>query len=110
MSFKVNMSGVAAKLHSIATNRRLGQVLAEEAASGMDQYVPYRSGDLASSTVVTPFHVEYTMDYSKYPYYGRNMTIQQEHHKNATSEWDKAYAAAHLDELAAVGTAFVRRM
>lgn len=105
---KVDMSGVAAKLSKIATNRRLGQFLADTAANGMDKYVPFRTGHLVGSSETSPFKVTYTANYAKYPFYGKDMTIHTEHHPNATSRWDRAYAIAQGQELADAGTKFIR--
>ena len=53
----INMSGVSAKLDRIATDRGLGIFLATEAASGMDQYVPFRDGALSGSATPEPFEI-----------------------------------------------------
>lgn len=110
MSFKVNMSGVAAKIRKICSNKQLGQFLASEAERGMDKYVPYRTGALSDYTVTTPFHVRYAVPYAKYPYNGRNMTISKERHPNATSKWDRAYAIADGEQLGKAGTEFLKRL
>lgn len=108
MGFSVDMGGVKAKLQKICTNKRLGSFLANEAASGMDQYVPYRTGALSQSVSTEPFRIHYGMKYAKYPYHGHNMTISKQKHPNATSEWDRAYAIAHGQELADAGTEFIK--
>lgn len=106
---KADMSGAAAKLSRIAKDRGLGQFLASEAQRGMGPFVPFRTGALEASAVATPFKVTYTAEYATYPYHGRG-TIRQEHHPNATSRWDRAYAAAHGQELGDAGTEYVRAM
>lgn len=110
MSFRVNMGGVAAKVRQICSDRKLGAFLASEAASGMDQYVPYRTGALSQSVSTQPFRVHYGMKYATYPYHGRNMTISKQKHPNATSRWDRAYAIAHGQDLADAGTQFIKRL
>ena len=109
ISVKVDMSGVGRKITKICTNKKLGQHLANVAAKGMDKYVPMRTGQLSGSHTEKPFHVIYTAPYAKYPYNGRGMRFTKDHHPNATSHWDKAYAAAGGEEqLAKAGTDFLK--
>lgn len=108
-NIKVNMGGVTAKVRSIAKNQQLGQFLANEAARGMDKYVPMRTGALADFTVVTPFHVKYAVPYAKYPYNGRGK-LSKDKHPNATSKWDRAYAIAEGQKLGQAGTRFVKSL
>lgn len=107
---KVDMSGVKAKVRKITTNRGLGLYLANEAADGMDKYVPMRTGQLASSTSVKPLVVKYTAEYAVYPFNGYGMKFRKDKHPLATSRWDRAYASASGESLGRLGTAYVKRM
>lgn len=106
---KANMSGVASNVSKIASNKALGQFLASEAQRGMDKYVPMRTGALAGSVTVKPFHVIYTAPYAKYPYNGRG-TLSKDKHPNATSHWDRAYAIADGQKLGQAGTRFLKTL
>lgn len=106
----VDMSGVSAKLDRIATDRGLGMFLATEAASGMDQYVPYRDGALSGSATPEPFSVTYGVPYARRLYYGTDLNISRQGHPNATALWDKAYASAKGSDLGQAGTRYVRGM
>ena len=104
------MSGVDGKLDSIAKDRGLGMFLATEAASGMDQYVPYRDGALSGSATPEPFAVTYGVPYAARLYYGTDLNISRQGHHNATALWDKAYASAKGGDLGMAGTRYVRGM
>jgi len=104
------MSGVSAKLDRIATDRGLGMFLANEAASGMDQYVPFRDGALSASATPEPFAVTYGVPYAAKLYYGTDLNISRQGHPNATALWDKAYKAAKGGDLGMAGTRYVRGM
>ena len=106
----IDMSGVSAKLDSIAKDRGLGMFLATEAASGMDQYVPYRDGALSGSATPEPFAVTYGVPYAARLYYGTGLNISKQGHPNATALWDKAYKAAKGSDLGQAGTQYVRSM
>jgi hypothetical protein len=106
----VDMSGVGAKLDSIAKDRGLGMFLATEAASGMEQYVPYRDGYLSKSAIPAPFSVSYGMPYARKMYYGTDFHFSDQGHAKATAEWDKAYVRAKGGDLGRAGTQYVRGM
>lgn len=110
MGYKADMSGVKAKINKICTNTQLGQFLASTAAEGMDQYVPFDTGALSWSASVdsSGWAVSYNVPYAAYVYYGYGMKFNTEHHPNATSEWDRAYAATSGQQLADAGTQFIR--
>lgn len=110
MGYKADMSGAEAKIGRICTNRQFGQFLASTAERGMNPYVPWRSGFLAGSAVVSPFKVTYTAPYATYPYHGRHMTISKNHHDKAEPFWDRAYAIAKGQELGDAGTAYLRSL
>lgn len=110
MGYRADMSGAEAKIGRICANRQFGQFLASTAERGMNPYVPFRTGALAASAVPSPFKVTYTASYAKYPFNGKNMTIRTEHHPNATSHWDRAYAIAKGQELGDAGTAYLRSL
>jgi len=104
------MSGVSAKLDRIAADRGLGMFLATEAASGMEQYVPYRDGYLYGSGMPSAFAVTYTVPYARKMYYGTTLKFSDQGHAKATAEWDKAYSAAKIGDLCRAGTRYVRGM
>lgn len=110
MGFTYDMSGVAAKVRKISTNKRLGTFLANEAADGMDKYVPMRTGQLASSTRIEPFKVRYTANYARYPFNGYGMKFRTDKHPLATSRWDRAYASAEGERLGRMGTEYLKRL
>lgn len=105
---KVDMSGVKGKLNRICNNKQLGNKLSSAAAKGMDKYVPYRTGALSRSVRNTPFKVTYSTPYAKRVYYGQGMNFNKEHHDEATAEWDKAYKIAYGQDLAQIGTNFLK--
>lgn len=110
MGFTVDMSGAAEKVKKICSSRKLGSFLASEAAKGMDQYVPMRTGALSKSVTTQPFEIKYGISYAKYPYNGRHMRFSKDKHPSATSHWDRAYAIAHGQQLADSGTRFLKRL
>lgn len=110
MGFKADMSGVAAKIRKISTNTGLGRFLASEAQSGMDKYVPMRTGQLAHSAKISPFTVEYIAPYARYPFNGYGMKFRKDKHPLATSRWDRSYASADGESLGRMGTEYVKRM
>lgn len=110
MSFKVNMDGVKAKVRRICQNRQLGAFLASEAASGMDKYVPYRTGALSQSVSTQPFRVHYGMKYARRMFYGEDFNFSTEHHALAQAKWSEAYANAFGEELGNAGTRFLRML
>lgn len=110
MGYRADMSGAEAKIGRICTNRQFGQFLASTAETGMKPYLPFRTGNLMRSAVVSPFKVTYTASYATYPYHGRNMTIHTEHNIDPQPYWDRAYAIAKGQELGDAGTAYLRSL
>lgn len=109
VKIKVDMKGVGEKINRIKADEGLGRYLANEALRGMDKYVPARTLQLSKSAQVSkPFHVRYGANYARYPFYGKGH-IHQDVHPLATKRWDRAYAAAHGDELGKAGTEYLRR-
>lgn len=107
---KVNMGGAAAKVAKIAKDERLGLFLANEAASGMDKFVPMRTGALSEFTVIKPFSITYAAPYARYVYEGEGKNFSKNKHPLATAKWDKAYKdAGGVKKLAKAGTAYLRR-
>lgn len=106
----VNASGISSKVRKIAKSQQLGQLLANEAGKGMDKYVPMRTGALAGSVSLKPFHVVYNAPYAKYAFYGYGMKFSKDKHPNATSHWDRAYAIAEGDKLGKAGTRFLKTL
>lgn len=96
---KVEINQIMNWLKQLPKNPSLGHFVANEAARGMNPYVPMFTGMLTASATVTPFTVTYNTPYAGYVYGGRRMHISKERHALATSKWDKAYLAAHGEEL-----------
>lgn len=110
ISVTVNTSGIGKKLDSICKNQSLGRFLATEAQKGMDKYVPMRTGALASSATIKPFHVIYNALYAKYVYNGKGKKFRRDKHPLATPEWDDAYAKADIGKLAKSATRFLKKL
>ena len=108
VNVKISMSGVASKVENIASNKRLGRFLANEAADGMDKYVPMRTGALAGSVTVSPFKVTYNAPYAVYMYNGRSMRLTRDKHPLATPKWDRAYAIVDGGKLGKAGSKFLK--
>lgn len=106
----VNTSGIGKKLNSICKNKELGIFLATEAQKGMDEYVPKRTGALALSATIKPFHVIYTAPYAKYVYNGEGKKFITEKNPLATAKWDDAYARAHIGNLSKAATRFIKTL
>lgn len=105
----LDLGGVQRKVERIKGDPGLGLFLASEAMRGMSPYVPFRNGYLDASAKAEPFAVTYTTAYARRIYYGASLKFSKERHSLATSEWDRAYAAAHGQELADAGTAYLGR-
>ncbi len=62
-----------------------------------DPYVPMDTGDLATTTNITPEFVEYSVPYAHYQWEGKNLrsggelNYNKEKHAKATSHWDKVF-------------------
>lgn len=106
---KANMSGISSKLSKVSTDKGLGLFLANEAARGMDKFVPYRTGALSSFTVIKPFSVAYGVPYATYVYHGRGKAFNTNKHPNAQAYWDRAYiAAGGAKQLGEAGTNYLK--
>lgn len=105
----LDLDGVDAKVNRVKSDQGLGLFLATEAMRGMSPYVPFRNGYLDASAKAEPFAVTYQTPYVSKVYHGTHMRFSKERHALATAEWDKAYAAAHGQELAQAGTAYLKR-
>lgn len=108
MGFTYNMSGVAAKINKICTNRNLGLHLANTAAAGMDMYVPYLTGALSGSVKTAPFTVRYITPYARRMFYGEGFNFTKEQHPEASARWDRKYAEAYGKSLGREGTQFIK--
>ena len=109
---RTDLAGVQKKLEKIAENKEVGLFIASTCARYMDQYVPYRTGNLKDhARTVVPFKVEYETDYAKKVYYGEGgITIHTDLHPNATTYWDKAMFASHENQIAKEVTNFIDRL
>ena len=112
MRVKVDLSGVQKKLDSIANNREVGLFLATTCARYMDQYVPFRKGNLKDHAMTNiPFQVTYETDYAKRVYKAEGITIHTENgHPNATDHWDQAMIVSHEKQIAKEVTRFIERL
>lgn len=107
---KVSITGAASKLRKIATNKAFGSFLAEEAADGMDKYVPMRTGALAESVTTSPFKVTYNAPYAVYVFNGRSIRLTRDKHPLATPQWHRAYEIIDGNKLAKAGTDYLKGM
>lgn len=105
-SVTVDVSGVARKLAQIEGDTAFGTFLATEARDGMERYVPYDTGRLRTSAVAEPFAVTYDTPYARRVHEGRGMTFRT---PGTTAHWERAYAAAHGQELGDAGTRYLKR-
>lgn len=111
---KVDMSGVTKKISDLKKNSVFGIFVANEAMSGMEDYVPFRDGVLVDSAKASPFKVTYTAPYARYIWNGvsksgAKLNISKEMHDKATSHWEEHYALAHGDELARAAKKYAER-
>lgn len=91
ITVKVDMSGVQSKLSKIASDKKLGLVLAQEAADGMRKFVPRRTGALMTSAKLSPFKVTYNTPYARRMFYGQGLRFSKDKHPLARARWDKAF-------------------
>lgn len=62
-----------------------------------DSYVPFRNGILSSNVSITPECITYKVPYAAKMYTGDGFNFLHEHHREATSRWDKAMMIAKGD-------------
>lgn len=106
-----DMSGVAKKIDKICTNREVGIFLATTCARYMDQYLPFRTGNLSKHDRIDEFQVTYETDYAKKVYEADGITIHTENgHPNATDHWDKAMLVSHENQIAKEVTKFIEKL
>lgn len=105
----LDLDGISRKVDRIKSDEGLGLFMATEAMRGMSPYVPFRNGYLDASAKAEPFAVMYSTSYAGRIYHGTSLKFSKERHALATAEWDRAYAAAHGQELARAATAYLRR-
>ena len=105
-TIEVDVSGVGAKVDKIKSDPTLGAFAATQAQAGMEQYVPKRSGWLRSTASTEPWAVNYTAPYAAKVYHGSELHFTT---PGTGAYWDKAYTAAHKNELAKAITAYLKR-
>lgn len=105
----LDLDGIPRKVDRIKSDEDLGLFVATEAMRGMSPYVPFRNGYIDASAKAEPFAVTYSTPYVGRIYRGTSLKFSKERHSLATAEWDRAYAAAHGQELARAATAYLRR-
>lgn len=115
---KVNMkpdSVIEARL-GIEEGGRIHKFFTNQCALHMDKYVPFDSGDLATTVVdggvvtgnVKETTITYEQPYAKYQYYGMRKdgshrinegNRKRDRHPQATSYWDRQMVSAELPEI-----------
>lgn len=105
----LDLDGIPRKVDGIKSDGGLGLFMATEAMRGMSPYVPFRNGYLDASAEAEPFAVTYGTSYAGRMYRGTSLKFSRERHPLATAEWDRAYTAAHGQELARAATAYLGR-
>lgn len=58
-------------------------------AKRCDKYVPFLTGALSQTNIVTPHYVRYTQPYAVYQYYGTEFNHTLDFHPLASAMWDK---------------------
>lgn len=120
MSSRVEMnreSVIAARL-GIDEGGRIHKYFTEQCALHMDRFVPFDSGDLATTVVVngkttsnvTVNTITYEQPYAKYQYYGMRKdgshkideaNRKRDFHPLATSHWDRHMVTADMPDIIA---------
>lgn len=105
VTVNVNCSEIKQVLHG----SRLGQFAANEAMKGMDEYVPYRTGQLADSASAKPWQVSYSANHARPVYYGTRKRFNRAMHAKACALWGDAYAKGNGAKLARAMTNYLKR-
>ena len=105
VTVNVSCSEIKQALHG----SRLGQFAANEAMKGMDDYVPYRTGQLADSASAKPWQVSYSANHARPVYYGTRKRFNRSMHAKACALWGDAYAKSNGAKLAKAMTNYLKR-
>ena len=103
----VNVS--CSEIKQVLHGSRLGQFAANEAMKGMDDYVPYRTGQLAGSASAKPWQVSYSANHARPVYYGTRKRFNRSMHAKACALWGDAYAKGNGAKLAKAMTNYLKR-
>lgn len=102
---KVDVSGIPAKVNSIATNQAMGQAMASKALAVSHQYVPFKTGDLRGTGKASPFKVMWgPLPYARKVFYGRGLHFVT---PGTMAHWDDGMRN-HVAQIAAAGQAVLR--
>lgn len=93
-----NLKILAKGISDIPNDNTLGEQLAILTRNYMDEYVPFDTGQLASTVKVLPWELIYTRagvhsNYEGISVSGKAINYTKTHHPNATHHWDKAMLA-----------------
>lgn len=93
-----NLKILAKGISDIPNDNTLGEQLAILTRNYMDEYVPFDTGQLASTVKVLPWELIYTRvgvhsNYEGISVSGKDINYTKTHHPNATHHWDKAMLA-----------------
>lgn len=115
---KMNPDSVIEARLGIEEGGRIHKYFTEQCALHMDKYVPFDSGDLATTVVanskvtgnVSEDTITYEQEYAKYQYYGvrkdgshkiNEANRKRDMHPLATSYWDRQMVTAEMPEIVA---------
>ena len=105
----VTVNVTCSEIKQVLHGSRLGQFAATEAMKGMDDYVPYRTGQLADSASASPWKVSYSANHARPVYYGVRMRFKRSMHAKACAKWGDSYAKADGVKLAKAMTNYLKR-
>lgn len=105
----VTVNVTCSEIKKVLHGSRLGQFAANEAMKGMDDYVPYRTGQLADSASASPWKVSYGANHARPVYYGTRMRFNRSMHSRACAKWGDSYAKADGAKLAKAMTNYLKR-
>lgn len=115
---KMNPDSVIEARLGIEEGGRIHKYFTEQCALHMDKYVPFDSGDLATTVVanskvtgnVSEDTIKYEQEYAKYQYYGmrkngshkiNEANRKRDRHSLATSYWDRHMVTAEMPQIVA---------
>ena len=113
---KMNPDSVIEARLGIEEGGRIHKYFTEQCALHMDKYVPFDSGDLATTVVanskvtgnVSEDTITYEQEYAKYQYYGvrkdgshKIVKRKRDMHPLATTYWDRHMVTAEMPQIVA---------
>jgi len=66
-------SGKMLRKRGLEPNGRVQQLFTNECAREMDPYIPFQSGPLKNSRIISPDSITYNQPYAKFHYFGKVM-------------------------------------